>query len=895
MHFSVARFGGEGIYNWITLNNRKVILMAQPTPTPQTQFTRDIYGRYMCNSFTEAVQSGPFDVVIIGGGAFGLTLAQDLFFRSTNVPALTPDNFRILVLEAGPFALAEHVQDVPNLQLQAFSPNSLLDDSVAPAPSPGQPLPATRQQLVALGLDGTPLMENWGLPWNSNTRFGGLAYCLGGRSLYFGGWSPQYLNTEMHTTPVGRIPAQTLWPQTVVDDLNTRFFAEAAEQAGVTTSNDFLNGALQTHYRNQLAAVYGNLTNVVPLNQLPDHPAGAATDPTLKLDAPLAVQIRTRPGFFPFRKFSSVPLGMTGARSAHGESPNDDTRKRLMIVPNCHVRALRTRTYTLATGGSAQEVDGIDTVDGFLDLSTPIAGNPNRRPVVVLAMGAIESARVALLSAGGVPNAAQIGANLLVHLRKNVAFTVPLPVGLSQQEVLALLVRFRAQLTDGTPVHFHMQVSGAALPAGKGASSSDALLFQNVPDLDNLSAFTQPPGEVDVSIRAVGEMVPNPAANNVTLDQNPLQTDFNVRRAWVNITRSTTDAEVMSLMDAAIDEVAVNVFGAASPNASTKPPDGLGTTFHESSTLRMGDNPAQSVTNTEGQFHYVTNLYAGDAAVLPTCGSANPVMNGIALRRRLAKRLAPAGDAFLQPAPPLVRTSLPSPPTTAGTIWTLFDGTTLANWRMAGRGSFHLVDGALQSVPSFELGLLWYTIPTPQHYRLELEFLISLAVTNSGVLVRFTHPDLGRYLNPAWWPTDSGFEVQIDNSGIGSKGRSNGLNKFRTGSVYDVNYPGDAPGDASPGVPPAAPGDFAAPQNAAVGTWNQYSIEVRPSPGAPGTDQIAVALNGANTSLYTIQNVAYAPVPNRGQFSAGDTYIGLQSYSNYSYTTAFRNIRLTVL
>ena len=49
--------------------------------TPQTVFTRDVMGRYVCNTFTEATQSEPFDVVIIGGGTFGLALAQDLSGR----------------------------------------------------------------------------------------------------------------------------------------------------------------------------------------------------------------------------------------------------------------------------------------------------------------------------------------------------------------------------------------------------------------------------------------------------------------------------------------------------------------------------------------------------------------------------------------------------------------------------------------------------------------------------------------------------------------------------------------------------------------------------------------------------------------------------------------------
>jgi NADH dehydrogenase FAD-containing subunit len=115
---------------------------------PETAFTRDVLGRYVCNSFDEARQSGPFDVVIIGGGTFGLALAQNLFYRSKpfdgspgTVPedGMRPRNFRILVLEAGPFLLPEHAQDLPNLQL--FGPN--------PQPNlPACPLPTTRQKLI---------------------------------------------------------------------------------------------------------------------------------------------------------------------------------------------------------------------------------------------------------------------------------------------------------------------------------------------------------------------------------------------------------------------------------------------------------------------------------------------------------------------------------------------------------------------------------------------------------------------------------------------------------------------------------------------------------------------------------------------------------------------------
>jgi 3-keto-disaccharide hydrolase len=55
-------------------------------------------------------------------------------------------------------------------------------------------------------------------------------------------------------------------------------------------------------------------------------------------------------------------------------------------------------------------------------------------------------------------------------------------------------------------------------------------------------------------------------------------------------------------------------------------------------------------------------------------------------------------------------------------------------------------------------------------------------------------------------------------------------------------------------------------------------------------DVITVNLNGVGTAKYTNTD------QNRGRFSATEpTFVGLQSYSNYSFTTAFRNIRVTVV
>lgn len=77
--------------------------------------------------------------------------------------------------------------------------------------------------------------------------------------------------------------------------------------------------------------------------------------------------------------------------------------------------------------------------------------------------------------------------------------------------------------------------------------------------------------------------------------------------------------------------------------------------------------------------------------------------------------------------------------------------------------------------------------------------------------------------------------------------------------------------------------EFVNPQDAHVLGWNSYRIDVQ-------GDVISVVLNGAPTAQYTNTD------PNRGRFAAAEpTFVGLQSYSNHSFTTAFRNIRITVL
>ena len=86
--------------------------------TDTTTFTKDVQGRYLCNSYFEAEawrrEGGrPFDILVIGGGTFGAAIAEHLWFRQTQAGG----GLRTLVVEAGLFTLPEHVQNTGILGL----------------------------------------------------------------------------------------------------------------------------------------------------------------------------------------------------------------------------------------------------------------------------------------------------------------------------------------------------------------------------------------------------------------------------------------------------------------------------------------------------------------------------------------------------------------------------------------------------------------------------------------------------------------------------------------------------------------------------------------------------------------------------------------------------------
>jgi choline dehydrogenase-like flavoprotein len=808
-----------------------------------TDFSRDIVGRYTCNGLDEARQSmdssnrpdaRPFDVIVVGGGSFAGILAQHLFVADK------AHQHRVLVLEAGRLALPEHVQNLPVLGLNA------------PGPVVNDP--------------GVLRAEVWGLPWRTDVArgFPGLAYCVGGRSIFFGGWSPRLLASEM--------PAA--WPGAIVNDLTASagYFDQAAEQIGTSATNDFIFGPMHEAMRAQLrTAIDGNaVSDAIPLAQLPLHlqsvPAGQEN--LFKLEAPLAVQAQPpRAGFFPFNKFSSVPLLIETTRLAQTESGGDDVKKRLMIVPGCHV----TRLITDGSG-TPRRVVAVDTDQG--PIPVPVNG------VVVLALGTIESARLALISLPGLSSTPQMGTNFMAHLRSNVTIRIPrssiagLPSSVKELQASALFVKGRHDHADHNFGHFHLQITAAGLDVPSADSESE--LFRKIPDVDTYERFKGiTDTQIVITIRGIGEMRPKNPNTRVTL--NSELDEFAMPRAFVQIQPSSDDNDLWNAMDRASDDVALAFANgqpyevlvgssfvpvAASQRAETVLPflnsprrDGLGTTHHEAGTLSAGSAPSNSATDADLKFHEVDNLYAVGPAVFPTVGSPNPMLTGTALARRLGDRLA----AF-------------TPPTPDPGFTMLFDGTSLDGWQMStirnqpGRdnpGRFILVDGTLEAVPGTDLGLLWRTTKTPADFVLKLEWRTFRADDNSGVFLRFPHPNSMNYDNTAFVGVDCGFEVQID-----QLGQPDAAGIHKTGAIYSF---------AAPTNVPSKP----------LGEWNTYEITVQ-------GQNYTVRLNGLDVTNFTFVAGSDPAHPDRGlpTTNAVPRFIGLQTHTG---RVEFQRIQIKAL
>jgi choline dehydrogenase-like flavoprotein len=574
----------------------------------ETEFSHDVLGRFLCNTWGEiqnALGSGtrPLDAVVIGAGMFGGYVAEKLYRQGT------AKGLRILVLDAGPFTLATHIQNLPQR----------LGGAIGNPPGPRTSDTGTQNVL-------------WGMPWISNTAppdhtgFPGLAYCVGGRSLFWGGWSPRLTQDDL-----------TNWPTQIRDFLvgtggNPGQYDAVEQEIGVVPSTDYITqatlfGALTTAFNNARVGL-----------------------PEIKSvgEAPLAVQgSAPASGVFPFDKFSSAPFLIDAIRNdvAVNNSQGDRSR-RLFLLP---------RTQVLRLNRTGNQVTSLDLlVNGQ---AQPLTIPPSC--AVILANGTVEATRLALGSLG-VGNT-QFGSprvgNLMAHLRSNITVRVNrtalgLPTPAVDLETTALLVRGSAQGR-----RFHLQVTAAAV----AGTDPEKNLWSMVPDIDQFHNLLtqQNPNKVVITLRGIGEMedqrslTPDPARSWIDLSN---ETDGQTRRAFVNLVPTANDRLLWAAMDKATFDLATNlvtnpadieyltgngfVSQRPQPDANGRGfwQDKLGTTHHEAGTLFMGA-AGQSITDLNGKFHAINNAYVVGPAVFPTLGSANPSLTALSLAQGTAAQI----------------------------------------------------------------------------------------------------------------------------------------------------------------------------------------------------------------------------------------------------------------
>jgi 3-keto-disaccharide hydrolase/GMC oxidoreductase len=669
----------------------------------ETAFSIDILGRYICNTYDEAMNNGgfPFDAIVIGAGMYGAYIAEKIYRQGQG-------NFRVLVLEAGSFLVSEHVQNISRIGLNPAGPITV---------DPGVP----RERV-------------WGLPWRSNIGFPGLAYCLGGRSLYWGGWSPRLTDADLKN-----------WPADLQTYLKANY-NDTEKEIGVDPATDFISGDLYDALKKAMDTAAKKVPTVDGVEV-----------------ASLAVQGSSpAAGIFPFDKYSSAPI-LTDAIREAAASP--DNARRLFLVPRAHVVRLHS---------SNGVINAIELYFNGQQKFVPVTPDC----AVVLAASTIESTRLALES---FPTPL-MGRNLMAHLRSNTTVRIPRSIlGSLPKQLAAAAMLVRGSTPQG---RYHLQVTAAAVDS----PDAESTMWRMVPDLDLLNQLlaSEDFDKVTITFRGIGETIGDKNASNTNpatswVDLSPFERDeFGMRRAYVNLVLTPPAPAFWNTMDQATLQLAQALAGSpanieylydntwhSAPPPPGKVRDGLGTTHHEAGTLWMGTDPKASVVNIDGRFHHLQNGYAAGPAVFPALGSANPSLTALTLARRTAHVI--------------VQNALPAPgPIALSLLTPALDG-----WQMAGFGRFNVIgNGTVESEGG--IGLLWYTKEEFGDFSLKVQWRSINIFDNSGVFIRF--PALGNTDPANDWKlaVDQGYEIQIDDTGYDPATNTTGSPLHMTGSVYGL-------------------------------------------------------------------------------------------------------------
>lgn len=847
-----------------------------PGGIQDTSFNRDALSRFVCNTLDEALAAVPggFDVIVVGSGMYGAYFATDIYNKTKNFGSGRPRP-KILVLQEGPFLIHEHFQNLP------LGLGGLYELPLASL------LPEGQYRII--NANGTS--EGQGVPFGRDFagKFRPHHRCVGGKGLFWGGWSPSLTTADL-----------VQWPNSVSAFLKSeQGYDFITQEIGADYDIDRRGKEEDFIYGGLYEALLKRSRKLTPFNIPVD---SYSIDRVLQ--PPIAVKVESElSGLFSPDKYSSLPGLLSAIREDVGRSNNNDQNRYLFLVPNVTVLNLETQEGVVR-GIRVAVNDPVGAGEIVQNITVPEQG------MVVLAANCVNSTRIARNS---FPRPAlltkeRMGANLMVHIRGNYLWKIrrthleSLPIleeeGLLKDIFKDKVLQQAALQIEGTATdlnsnnltgRFHFQFY-AAPNAGNNAEYS---LYQMIPDRDDLLEKAQQlKGEPDanewitVGIRTCGEDFGDKeapveysgvrSANTSWMDTSPSAKDrFGNPEGYVQLVETDEALKLRNAQRAAafqfiarLANVTVEEAGKRQGEPNANPnivlvdavEDGLGTTYHECGTLWMGENPETSVTDVHGRFHHVANAYCADQSLFPTAGSANPVPTGLALARKVALGIT---ERYQEEKPFEDKD---------GDFQSLFNGNFPGVWRSVGTANFTPLQ-PLGQPPIIEagkagadsvLGLLYYQPKQFKDFVLRLEWKAFSIRANSGIFLRIPDPT-GKSLDNSFYEACT--EIQIDETGKNYRDDRNPQSIFggfreKTGAIYTLA--------------PAAQGmsKVIRPRFTADGPWNVYEITVQ-------GDSIVVVLNGEKVSNTTIA----APKQREG-------YIALQCHTEI---VQFRNIRIKEL
>lgn len=489
---------------------------------------------------------------------------------------------KVLVLEKGGFLLPEHVQNLdPHYQ-------RLMMDAVA--------RPWRAENTGGRSFDLAPQ-----IPY------------LGGRAQFWSTWIPKPSKQQMPT-----------WPDKVTQGLDP-YWASA---------RTYLGAVLPSAMGVQFTKLQPKL--VERLDRDLDKTVFKPAIQERKYEVELASRDTT--STLGFRKFSPVPRLIAATRN-HPEDVD--------IVTGCEVQEIRHVQDT--TGAKLHRATELATSQGVLRLG--------ENTKVVLANGIVEPTGLLQSSFADVlPDFT--GTNLGGHVASWFSARVPRaawPELASADDLQIGCLYLRGELTvEGKNRDFHIHLMVVSNPK---PGSSEADLYRLIPDSFDQEFLKQLASKEHIGfmVHTLGEWRSDPKdlkGSRVTVDHDTTVLHF---------APSATDLSVRTTMDKAAQKLVKEVLAKGHagqieywrPSTGEEPggwQESLPDTrlkdalVHESGTLWMGADPAQSVTDLDCRLHAVSNVYVGGAATFPTSGSWNPTLAAVALAQRLADHLLSSLD-----------------------------------------------------------------------------------------------------------------------------------------------------------------------------------------------------------------------------------------------------------